>query len=103
MSPCPPIQVTLQVAQKLFNMEVDTRVTVSIISEATKKKYFSEMKLRTCKLVLKTYTNEPMPVLGQIHVDMCYRGQSAQLILYVVPGNSPTLMGRNWLKHNRLD
>ena len=44
-----------------------------------------------------------MPVLGQLHVDVCYQGQSAQLILYVVPGNGLTLMGRNWLKHIRID
>ena len=103
MSPCPPIQVTLQVAQKPLNIEVDTGATVSIISEATKKKYFPEIKLQTCKLVLKTYTNEPMPVLGQLHVGVCYQGQSAQFILYVVPGNGPTLMGRNWLKYIWLD
>ena len=44
-----------------------------------------------------------MPVLGQLNVDVCYQGQSARLILYVIPGNGPTLMGRNWLKHIRLD
>ena len=97
MTTSSPIQVTLQVAQKPVDMEVETRATVSIISEATKKKYFPEMKLPTCKLVLKTYT------LGQLHVDMCYQRQSAQLILYVVPRNGPTLMGRNWLKHRHLD
>ena len=35
------------------------------------------MKLSTCKLMLKTYINEPMPVLGHLHVDVCYQGQSA--------------------------
>ena len=44
-----------------------------------------------------------MPVLGQLHVDVCYQGQSAQLILYVVSGNGPTLMEKKWLKHIRLD
>ena len=38
-----------------------------------------------------------------MHVDVCYQGQSAQLILYVVPGNGPNLMGRNRLKHIHLD
>ena len=52
------------------------------------------MKLRTCKLVLKTYTNEPILVLGQLHVDMCYQGQSTKLILHAVPGNGPILMGK---------
>lgn len=61
------------------------------------------MKLQTCKLVLKMYTNKPILVLGQFHVDMCYQGQSTKLILHVVPGNGPTLMGRNWLKHICLD
>ena len=103
VSPCPLIQVTLQDARKPLSMEVDTGATVSTISEATKKKYFPEIKLQTCKLVLKTYTNEPMPVLGQLHVDVCYQGQSVQFILYVVPGNGPTPMGRNWLKHICLD
>ena len=104
MSTSPPIKVTLQVARIPLDMEVDTGATVSIILEASyKKEYFPELKLQTCKLVLKTYTKEPMHVLGQFHVDVCYQGQSAQFILYVVLGNGPTLMGRNWLKHIHFD
>ena len=42
-------------------------------------------------------------MLGSIDVAVEYQEQTARLPLVIVEGNGPTLLGRNWLKHIRLD
>jgi hypothetical protein len=43
-----------------------------------------------------------MPVLGQMETTVCYRGSEKKLLLYVVAGNGPTLLGQNWLEQIKL-
>jgi hypothetical protein len=52
---------------------------------------------------MKTYTGEPMSVLGYLEVQAKYGEQEKDLHLFVVSGNGPSLLGRNWLVHFRLD
>ncbi|KAF0303918.1 hypothetical protein FJT64_024175 [Amphibalanus amphitrite] len=52
-----------------------------------------------CSVQLKTYSEEPIAVLGQVEVDIDYAGQSARLPLVVVDGSGPCLFGRNWLEY----
>ena len=61
------------------------------------------MKLHKSKILLKTYTDERVPVIGQLNVHVSYGSQKAALVLLVVAGAGPTLPGRNWLRHIRLD
>ncbi len=80
-------------------MELDTGAAVSIISEDTRK---SQLKLRKSDIVLRTYTNESMHVTGQLHVHVQYvqyGSQTQPLVLVVVAGHGPSLVGRNWLKY----
>ena len=44
-----------------------------------------------------------MEVVGNLHVDVCYKKQQAKLVLVVVGGNGPSLVGQNWLKYIHLD
>ena len=44
-----------------------------------------------------------MAVAGQMETTVPYRGQEKSLVLYVVAGDGPTLLGRNWLEHIQLD
>ena len=44
-----------------------------------------------------------MEVLGELQVNVKYRKQSKSLTLAVVEGTGPSLFGRNWLEHIRLD
>ena len=44
-----------------------------------------------------------MPVVGQMPVAVQYGEQTADLVLIVVAGDGPSLLGRSWLKHLRLD
>ena len=52
---------------------------------------------------LHTYTGHPVKVSGQLSVHLKYQEQSAHVPLLVVEGSEPSLFGRNWLTHVRLD
>ena len=64
---------------------------------------FRHIKLRKSNIVLKTYTDQPMQVTGQLNVHVQYGNQKEPLVLVVVAGNDPSLLGRNWLKYLHLD
>ena len=44
-----------------------------------------------------------MSVLGQCQVNVKVNGQKKQLVLTIVEGDGPSLLGRDWLKHLQLD
>lgn len=58
-----------------LKMELDTGAAVSIISDATRKALFPDKKLHKSEGVLKTYTDEPMQVLGNLNVRVKYGSQ----------------------------
>ncbi|XP_043192677.1 uncharacterized protein LOC122365484 [Amphibalanus amphitrite] len=86
-------------------MEVDTGAAVSVCSVADFDRLWPDRGpvLQPCSVQLKTYSEEPIAVLGQVEVDIDYAGQSARLPLVVVDGSGPCLFGRNWLEYIRLD
>ena len=70
-TPSKSISVQLQVAGKWLNMEVDTGAAVSILSETALQKKFPRNKLKPSSMVLKTYTGEPMKVVGIFSAQVC--------------------------------
>ena len=76
---------------------------MSIISEQTQRNLFPNVTLQPSRIKLRTYTGEPIPVLGEMTVDVTYRQNHYTLALFVVEGNGPTLFGRSWLEHICLD
>jgi hypothetical protein len=98
-----PIFVDLQINDKTLQMELDTGAAFTIISERTRKTVFPELPLLKCPIRLKTYTDERIAVLGQLNVHVKYADQRVPLVLLVVAGDGPTLLGRNWLRYIRLD
>ena len=100
----PAFCANLTINGKELLMEIDTGSSVSIISEGTFDKRFADNILLTPSTSkLRTYTGEVMPVVGMAEVDIEYKGQKQCMPLLVVPGNGPSLLGRNWLKHIQLD
>ena len=55
-----PANIQVQINNKQLTMEVDTGAALSIISKKTRKAVFPDEKLRPSKLILITYTNEPL-------------------------------------------
>ena len=98
-----PIKATLRVEGKPLTMEVDTGAAFSVVSENTYNSTLGNIPLRKSNILLKTYTDERIPVAGQINVHVQYGEQRAALVLLVVAEDGPTLLGRNCLKYIRLD
>ena len=84
-------------------MEVDTGAAVSLMSRIVQEKLFPQASLQKSATTLRTYTGEAMRVIGKLQVIVTYGSQTKTLTLYIVPGNGPTLLGREWLQHIRLD
>ena len=97
------MRVKMQINGVPLTMEIDTGAAVSIISEQTQQKHFPQATLRPTQIKLRTYTGEPMPVLGEMAVEVTYRQSTHSLTLFVVQGNGPSLLGRSWLYQVCLD
>ena len=69
-------------------VQIDTGVAVSIMSSQQNFKLFPEARLLLSDVKLRTYTKEPIPVLGVMPVQMI----CVELSLVVVKGNGPTLL-----------
>ena len=70
-SPKPqPIKFQALIEGKPIAMEVDTGAEVSLISEGTRESLFPLMQPAQSSIILKTYTGEVMPVVGELQV-MC--------------------------------
>ena len=82
---------------KDISMEIDTGAAVSLISLVTKEQLFPQNELLATTLVLTTYTGEQMVVVGRMKVKVNYGETNKLLFLYVVEGQGPSLMGREWL------
>ena len=99
-----PIQVTLAVNGVNMTMELDTGATLSVISEETYHKLFpveTAPTVKTSKAQLKTYTGGVIPILGEIEVEVQYKGQHSELL--VVVGKGLSLLGRDWLSQIKLN
>ena len=49
-------------------------------------------------VLLKTYTNEVMSVVGELQVKVQYGEQTETLKLIVISGRGPILLGRDWMQ-----
>ena len=65
-------------------MELDTGAEVSVIPEATYKSLFPDKQLSKASVILKTYTGEQIPIVGEIAVRIQYNTQSIETRLIVV-------------------
>ena len=98
-----PLLVSVKVDGRQLIMEVDTGASVSLISESTFRKYWPNRKLQHTSIVLRTFTKEALKTLGKFTVSVVYKEQVCDDLLLVVPGDGPTLLGRDWLERIRLD
>ena len=83
-------------------MEIDNGAEVSVISEGTRQAIFPGLQPTKSSILLKTYTNEVMSVVGELQVKVQYGEQTETLKLIVVSGRGPSLLGRDWLQKLRL-
>ena len=102
-APPQPFTVELSVEGRPLTFEVDTGAAVTLISEATYNQQLNGKPLQESAVRLKTYTQERVQVLGEVSVQVSYGTQRGTYLLYVVKGTGVNLLGRDWLRHIRLD
>ena len=92
-----PMKVRVHIGGRPLQMEIDTGTAVSLISETVWKKEFPQVRPVQTNVVLQTYTGEPIPMVGKLNVHVSYGYQSDLFPLYVVKGEGPSWLGREWL------
>ena len=97
-----PLTVNVGVNGKNVSMEVDTGASLTVISEMTMKQ-IPHLEITPVAAKLRTYTGEVITPVGQADVNVKYEGQVKVLAVIVTPGSGPSLLGRNWLHHIRLN
>ena len=97
------IKVQLEIQGVKMTMKLDTGASVSIISSRVYRENFPEIPLQKSDTTLRTYTGEPIKVLGIFIAEVKCEGQQYSLPLLVVDGDGPSLFGRNWLSSITLD
>ena len=102
-NPEPSIVIPVQINGRTISMELETRASVSVMSEATWNEKFSQYQIQPSRIQLKTYSGETLQVMGQLQVSVECNDQHSKLPIQIVEGNGPTLLGRNWLKANKLN
>ena len=75
------------------NMEIDTGASVSLNSKVTQKNLFPTVELAKTGMSLRTYTADPIQVLGRLRVKVIYKSYVGWHDLYVVEGVGPSLLG----------
>ncbi len=96
-----PIAQKVKVNGMEVDFEVDTGCGVTIISKERYSKLWKQTdmpKWRPCRLKLKTYTGEKMEMLGQATVTAEIQNVRKEMMMVVVDGEGPNLLGRGWLK-----
>ena len=83
--------------------EVDTEAAKSVMSQLIFNQLWPGRSLETTKVRLVSYSNEPIPVVGQCTVNISYKSKNAVVPLLVVERIGPSLFVRNWLTHIRLE
>ena len=98
-----PYKVKLSVDNFPIEMEIDTAAALSLISEATFKKTWTDRSMEPSQVSLCSYSGEPIAVTGEVTVTVSYKQQQAKVPLVIVKGDGPSLFGRNWLQQFHLD
>lgn len=99
-----PIEMNLKVNGRPITMEVDTGASLSIMSKDCSRRLYPTGKLNDTAVSLNTYTRETVKVVGVTDVTVEYEDQTFLLQLHIVEGSGrPSLFGRDWLEHIRLN
>jgi hypothetical protein len=97
------IWINVNINGRKLAMELDTGSGVSLISQSCYNEMFADIPLHPTTVMFKTYTGQKLQPLGVLEVTVDYNDQRCVLNLYVVRCQGPALLGREWLKHIKLD
>ena len=98
-----PYKTFVEIDGKSLPLEIDSGASLTLVSERTLRDNLPDLKLSPSEISLRSYSGESIPVLGSVNVTVKYSNQEASLPLIVVKGDGPSLLGRNWLCHLKLN
>ena len=90
-----PFCVELGIEERRVQLDIDTGSAVTLVLERTWKKWNLDVKLRNSRVLRRTYTGDPISVVGEAKVIVSYNQRLSTLVLYVVKGTGPSLLGRD--------
>ena len=98
------VTVTVEVAGKDIEMELDTEATSTVAPTSLYEKHLKHVRLEPSSAKLQSYCGQPLRVRGETMVPINYQDQQMRGRLLVADvGNKPAILGRNWLTQLRLD
>ena len=94
-----PLYDEVSIEGQCLKMELVTGAAVSLLPYRIYmyQEWFSHLPIHKSKACLKTYTGEKLYRHGQITVNVQKGRSHSKLLLLVVDGVGPPLLGRNWL------
>lgn len=94
----------MQIDGHTVKLEIDTGCSITVLNEETFKELRSgkSTKIKQTGIKLETYTGQPIKVRGTSQVTVEYQEQKKTLLVFVVAGNGPNLLGRGWLAELKL-
>ena len=97
------IFIPLTIEGRECELQLDTGASKTVITKSFYDRYCANVPLSKTKVVMKTYTNEPVVPLGKAEVNVVYKGQKFLLPVIVVNKGSCAVFGRDWLSKIKLD
>ena len=95
-----PIKLEVMINATPVEMELDTGAAVSVLSHATYQSLLQQSLIppvQKSQVKLKTYTGDPIQVLGKTSITVSYADHSIDVWVPVVDGAGPNLLGRDWM------
>lgn len=89
----PPLRVAVKLNEHTVEMELDTGISMLLMSETTFRQFWPQGNLMLSQCHLCLYSKEPILVWGSYEVVVSDKKQQATLPLIIVKGNGPTLSG----------
>ena len=92
----PAIKLDVMMNHTKIIVEVDTGSSTTLINESTFHQIWPKQKPHVSKAdLLRTYTGEKVPLLGTVNTTIKYQDQTTTLLVLVVKGQGPNILGRD--------
>nr|XP_034336152.1 uncharacterized protein K02A2.6-like [Crassostrea gigas] len=96
--------IGLSINGSIVQFQLDTGSARTIMNEHTYQKMLTGCKLKKSTIVLRSYTKEIIPILGECSVTVVYGEQHlTNMSVLVIKGSQSCLLGRDWLSKIQID
>lgn len=81
--------------------EIDAGAAFTVIGESLNRKHFASYPPDTAKIRLRS--GEMLRVIGYLKLKVTTEEQTLELLVYIVSGEGPPVLGHSWLESSKLD